>query len=174
MTSPGATTSKSGPDTAVTPGGREARRSAPHAIDPSAGGETNGLALSPRRRAAGAFSQHLGVDAVPRSLAAQHPDRLLGRAPLEVGPPLLRVPGGVGRHDHLLHPEQRAGRVERLLLEHVEPGARQEALLEGLDERGVSTMPPRAVLISTAVGRIHDRDSASKACRVSSVRGSGW
>ena len=35
----------------------------------------------------------------------------------------------------------------------------------------VSTIPPRAVLIRMAVGRIHARDSASNACRVSSVRG---
>src|SRR5262245_30152589 len=112
-------------------------------------------AMRPRLPARAPGRQTPGIDAVLRGLAPdEDADRFLRHPALEVGAALLRVPGGVRGDDDLLHPDERARRVEWLLLGHVEAGAGQPAPLERRDQRrGVHEAAARGV--DEHRGRLH-------------------
>src|SRR5262249_8300933 len=82
-----------------------------------------------------ALVEHGGVHAAHRPAAAEHERDLLPHAPQADRVEARRGGRDVRGEDHVVHLEQRIRRHGRLLFQDVEPGARDPAFLQRLDER---------------------------------------
>ena len=101
-----------------------------------------------------ALVEDRGVDAAPRPAPVQHQRDLVPHPP---PPRRIEARGGRGHvrgQDHVVHREERVARHRRLLLQHVEAGARDPPFLQRLDERRLVHRRP-APGIDEQRGRLH-------------------
>src|SRR5262245_25906913 len=82
-----------------------------------------------------ALVEHGGVHTAPRPASTEHERDLLAYASQPDGIEAGGGRGDVRRQDDVVHLEERIRWDRGLLFEHIEPGARDPALLQRLDER---------------------------------------